>query len=475
MADYSAKSQPQIAPLGRRFGAALIDRIVPGLLIGIWYLLFSKSDAQLFVTLFFGFLLVGWVIWQWWNYAIRKAGIGYQLCGLQLVGVKDGKHIGWWRMFIRSLILNACWALVVPGIALCIFLIIHERRQGWHDMAVGSLTLTARRSSHRPTSSTGTGATSFAPPAGGEGKRANAATVALPPHLRGTDPNAQFANIPDAPMPPSPIAHIPGGSPFAPAQPSAGSLRSGQEPVYAPPLEPITAVEERTAPIGHLPDWSTPQAQPASRLGQPWPAQQPQTPAQQPQTPTWQPSQTPSWQPQAATQSTHQDYHAAPAVAQQEQPAQQPPAVGKTVRVKGRSSEEIPSNDYEGTRLVKPGAANRPANEGWHVRLDNGTDQPVNGVLLIGRRPQPKESDPDVEVLAVGDPDSSVSKTHLMVVVDDRGCFVADRGSTNGTALLTQSGELVPCEPHDEVRVQEGQVVSFGERSLQVLRYPAAP
>lgn len=473
MADHSAKGQPQIAPLGARFGAAVIDRIVPGLLVGIWYLLFSRTDLALFASLLCGFLLIGWLIWQWWNYAIRKAGLGYQLCGLQLVGVKDGKHIGWWRMFIRSLVLNACWALVLPGIALCIFLIIHERRQGWHDMAVGSVTITARHATHRPTSSTGTGATSFAPNPGGDGKRSTAATVALPPHLRGTDPNAKFANVPDAPSPASPISDIPGGRSFAPPQPAP--MPQPAQSVYAPPLEPMPGSEEFTvpishAPIGNLPDWSAQQPAEPSATSPSWTPQAQQPLAQQ--TPTWQPggpaghAQAPSSQPQG--------HATGPAPVASPLPGETP-AVGKTVRVKGRTSEDIPSNDYEGTRLVKPGAVNRPASEGWHVRLDNGTDMPVRSVLLIGRRPQPNQNDQDVDVMPVGDPDSSVSKTHLMVFVDERGCFVTDRGSTNGTALMTQGGELVPCEPHDEVRVQEGQVVSFGERSLRVLRHPAAP
>lgn len=143
------------------------------------------------------------------------------------------------------------------------------------------------------------------------------------------------------------------------------------------------------------------------------------------------------------------------------------------MRVKPRTTDVLDADDYGGTRLVNAAGASRPGNEGWHVRLDNGQDVPVRKALLIGRHPAPNPDESDTAVLAAGQPDGTVSKTHLLIGVDAKGVFVTDRASTNGTALLSADGELTPCQPNVPMRVSQGQVVSFGERTLQILRYPS--
>ena len=67
---------------------------------------------------------------------------------------------------------------------------------------------------------------------------------------------------------------------------------------------------------------------------------------------------------------------------------------------------------------------------------------------------------------------TAVSKVHLLIGTDKRGVHVTDRGSTNGTALVTPHG-LEPCVPGVQMRARDGQIVSFGDRSLTVLRHPA--
>ena len=65
-----------------------------------------------------------------------------------------------------------------------------------------------------------------------------------------------------------------------------------------------------------------------------------------------------------------------------------------------------------------------------------------------------------------------ISRTHVLIGTDLRGVFVVDRGSTNGTALVTAGGELEPCPADTQVRVRESQQVSYGNRWFTVLRRP---
>ena len=65
-----------VAPIGRRFGAAFIDRLVPGLIVGLWsWLLTGKQVAGwLIYSVGFSVLLFGWVLVQWWLYqCVRQA------------------------------------------------------------------------------------------------------------------------------------------------------------------------------------------------------------------------------------------------------------------------------------------------------------------------------------------------------------------------------------------------------------------
>jgi hypothetical protein len=111
----------------------------------------------------------------------------------------------------------------------------------------------------------------------------------------------------------------------------------------------------------------------------------------------------------------------------------------------------------------------RKATDGWQLRLDDGRSVPVLGLVLIGRNPQP-QPDEHAELVQAGVESRMVSKTHLAIGLDHRGLYVMDRGSTNGTAIANSGGQFEPCAPGDPVRVREGQIVSFGDRYLEVRR-----
>ena len=111
----------------------------------------------------------------------------------------------------------------------------------------------------------------------------------------------------------------------------------------------------------------------------------------------------------------------------------------------------------------------RKATDGWQLRLDDGRRVPVTGLVLIGRNPRP-QPDEQAQLVQAGVESRMVSKTHLAVGLDHRGLYVMDRGSTNGTAIANSGGQFEPCAPGDPVRVREGQIISFGDRYLEVRR-----
>lgn len=403
-----------LAKLGPRLGAALIDRAPLAVIVSAWSWLALRVVPQHVVVLsVVAFVLIcAWAVFQWWGYATRKAGVGYRALGLELVGASDGQPIGWWRMFLRTLVLYSTAALVLPGITLLVFLVIQERRQGWHDLAAGSLAVTRRKpvaNSAQVRPGTASGRTS--------------SIVPLPPHLLAT----AFATAEAPPPPAAPITAVPGMS----AQPFTEANAEPAAPP-APPVQPIQPLAPLTQPSATV-------AAPPEAVESPG-AHAPANPTTTPQ----------PW--------------AGPPVR-----AEQPP-----VRVVPRSTEEIPLDEYEGTRLVENAmrpAAVRSSDGAWFLKLDDGREIDIDQVVLIGRNPSPR---PDEEAIATlvnaGEPSATISRTHLVVGVDERGAYVADRGSTNGTALVLPNGEFEPCPAGAQTRVREGQIVSFGERNLQIGR-----
>lgn len=130
--------------------------------------------------------------------------------------------------------------------------------------------------------------------------------------------------------------------------------------------------------------------------------------------------------------------------------------------------------DVDGTRIATPvgGTGSRPGHQGWYVRLDDGREVELTVTVLLGRNPQKSGDDADVHLVPAGGDGRMISRTHVLVGTDARGVFVVDRGSTNGTALVTPGGGLEPCPVGTQVRVRESQQVSYGNRWFTVLRRP---
>jgi uncharacterized RDD family membrane protein YckC len=126
-----------------------------------------------------------------------------------------------------------------------------------------------------------------------------------------------------------------------------------------------------------------------------------------------------------------------------------------------------PVDDDGRTHLARPVVRTAGA---WALRLDDGREIVLSGTVLIGRNPVARGGEDVSDLISVGADGRMVSKTHLAVGVDQRGVYVVDRGSTNGTAIATSGGIFEPCAAGDRVRVRDGQVISFGDHSLVVHR-----
>lgn len=98
--------------------------------------------------------------------------------------------------------------------------------------------------------------------------------------------------------------------------------------------------------------------------------------------------------------------------------------------------------------------------------LDSGEILPISARTLIGRDPEPAPGEQATDLVAIVDPSSSVSKTHLVVGFENDTVWIADRHSTNGTTVvdLTQTEHAIT--PGEWVSVEPGTQVRIGSRLL---------
>lgn len=106
----------------------------------------------------------------------------------------------------------------------------------------------------------------------------------------------------------------------------------------------------------------------------------------------------------------------------------------------------------------------------WRVTFDSGESFLVEGLALVGRRPEPRPGEPVRHLVPLRSGDMSLSKTHAQFQVAPDGVLVVmDRGSTNGSILVRQgvSRELTAGRP---ATLLDGDRVRFGDREMTVAR-----
>lgn len=106
----------------------------------------------------------------------------------------------------------------------------------------------------------------------------------------------------------------------------------------------------------------------------------------------------------------------------------------------------------------------------WRVSFDTGESFLVQGLALVGRRPEPRANEPVSHVVPLRSSDMSLSKTHAQFqVAPDGALVVMDRGSTNGSFLVRQ-GVAKPLSPGRPSTLLDGDEVRFGDRTMRVSR-----
>ncbi len=127
---------------------------------------------------------------------------------------------------------------------------------------------------------------------------------------------------------------------------------------------------------------------------------------------------------------------------------------------------------------VDPAAAGRTVVRGsastsglrWRVAFDTGDSFVVEGLGIVGRRPEARQGEPVRHVVPLPSADMSVSKTHAQFHLAPDGVLVVmDRGSTNGSVLTRQgvSRDLAAGKP---ATLLDGDRVRFGDREMTVTR-----
>jgi hypothetical protein len=134
-------------------------------------------------------------------------------------------------------------------------------------------------------------------------------------------------------------------------------------------------------------------------------------------------------------------------------------------------------DDIEMTRRAAP--RRRTTGKGsaatrYRIEFDDGHGVEVGEEGLLGRDPAADDDEDVVHLLSLGDPEHSVSKTHLKFGVDADGFWVADRHSTNGTILVDADGTWTELEPDSRTTVPTGATVEFGNRRFTVSPIPSA-
>jgi uncharacterized RDD family membrane protein YckC len=405
----------EVGPLGKRFVAYLINMSVPVVVsIALVLLLPATSGGLRTTVVVLGLAVVaGWAVLVCQMLAVRAASPGLRVMKLQLVGFLDGRPIGWSRVLVRALVF---WALYITGIGLLIMLIMelrHPRKQGWHDLAATAVMIKER---------------TLAPPV-------QPARAAVP---------AQQSSP----------AQVSNGS----LQPQPNGLRAPMSPGYGPgqpygsPSSPV--------PPSQLP---VPPGYPAGPS--------PYAPAGAPQGPPGAPYggsayATPYPGTSYAPQPQHGPGGESHAAGQPSAPVPETPS-GSPSGPEFEEAQHASTSQFEDHTAVAPRS---PYVQEWSILLDDGRRIALDGLVLLGRNPQPKAGEEDAQLIKIADETRTVSKSHLAVGVDAGGVYVVDRGSTNGSTVSTTNGMSTRCKAGEMVRVGEGAIVSIGDHWLEITR-----
>lgn len=103
------------------------------------------------------------------------------------------------------------------------------------------------------------------------------------------------------------------------------------------------------------------------------------------------------------------------------------------------------------------------------VTFSDGRRHVVLGTLIIGRDPASLPTDDYPILVAMGDEDRRVSKTHLAVGRSDAGqLWVEDRHSTNGVLVTPEDDTAFALDPGRRTGIEPGTTLLFGETTAHI-------
>lgn len=115
-----------------------------------------------------------------------------------------------------------------------------------------------------------------------------------------------------------------------------------------------------------------------------------------------------------------------------------------------------------------PAAAARAA----ELVFDDGLRLEVRGPGLLGRSPEAAPGEAVEHLYRIEDAARQLSKTHLAFGIDEAGVWIADRGSSNGTFVRTESGAILALEAGKRTWLAPGHVVEIGDKTFTVRTAP---
>lgn len=169
------------------------------------------------------------------------------------------------------------------------------------------------------------------------------------------------------------------------------------------------------------------------------------------------------WKDEAAAQSTP-----APGPTSDSQPRRTPPAATPSAQVASAPAASARAASAPVASVpaspADPGAPSHRSSP-TTLLLDNGERLRITGPVVVGRAPVGVGG---ALPLAITDPDSSISKSHLVLRPVATGLEVVDQGSTNGTVLVHDGREKLLAAGAAVVAVP-GDTIRFGDRTARVL------
>jgi len=112
----------------------------------------------------------------------------------------------------------------------------------------------------------------------------------------------------------------------------------------------------------------------------------------------------------------------------------------------------------------------RPKAE-WLLRLPDGAAVPVDGLLVLGRRPQASSGPAGARLVAIADPGRTVSRTHVAVEPNPGiGILVRDLLSANGIVLVAPDGAESEIEPGGSVLITDVCSIVLGTVAIGIER-----